>query len=79
MRFTLSSALATTDSTKTATIQSQYGPGIPSPNTSSGGIDVYNLADNTGSAYVFEGDSGDAGLAIWDKDNDYRIIQMECP
>lgn len=75
VRFTLNAALATTDSSKAATITNQYGPGTDNSTS----ITVYNLADNTGSAYVFEGDSGDAGLAFWDSGTNYRIIQMECP
>lgn len=78
VRFTLSSALATSDASKTATITNQYGFGVDNT-TASGGITVHNLLTSTGGVYVFEGDSGDAGLAMWDQGTNYRIIQMECP
>tara|TARA_R100000149_G_scaffold14534_1_gene5564 strand:+ start:4388 stop:7132 length:2745 start_codon:yes stop_codon:yes gene_type:complete len=76
VRFTLNSALTTSDTSKPATITDQYGPGTDNPNTA---IDVYNLETHATGTYVFEGDSGDAGLAMLDKDQEYRIIQIECP
>jgi hypothetical protein len=75
-RFTLNAELTTAQSSKAATIQSQYGPGIDHPSTS---ITVCNCAIGAGGAYIFEGASGAAGLAIWDSDTNWRIIQMECP
>lgn len=75
VRFTLDSALATTDATKAATITSQYGPGISNPSSS---ITVYNLLESGGS-YKYYGDSGDAGLAHWDSGSNYIIVDMECP
>ena len=75
-RFTLGAALATTDATKSATIQTQYGPGADHASTS---ITVRNLLTHTAGTYVFEGDSGDAGLALYDTGTTWNIIQMECP
>lgn len=79
IRFTLSAALATSDASKTGTIQTQYGPGVASPDTGSGAITLHNLLTSTGGVYVFEGASGAAGLAMWDSGTNYRILQMECP
>jgi hypothetical protein len=78
VRFTLAATLATSDASKTATITNQYGPGSDGP-TGAGAITVHNLLTSTGGVYVFEGDSGDAGLAMWDTGTNYRIIQLECP
>lgn len=78
VRFTLSAALTTSDASKSATITNQYGPGTDNT-TSSGGITVHNMLTSTGGVYLFEGDSSDAGLAMWDSGTNYRIIQMECP
>lgn len=78
VRFTLAAALATSDASKTATIQSQFGPGLANPSTGAGAITVHNLLTSTASTYVFSGSSGDAGLAEWDSGNNYRIVQMEC-
>ena len=78
VRFTLDSALTTTQASKAATVAAgeQYGPGRDADDLS---ITVHNLLTKTASVYLFEGDSGDAGLAFWDSDQNYRIIQMECP
>jgi len=75
-RFTLGGALATTDASQSATIQTQYGPGVDHPSTS---ITVRNLLTHTAGTYVFEGDSGDAGIAMYDSGTTWNIIQMECP
>lgn len=73
IRFTLTAALATTDTSETATIADQWGPGMLSPNTGSGAITVFNHASQ------FEGASGASGLAVWDSGTSYRIYQMVCP
>lgn len=73
--FSLGSAMTTSDASKSATIQNQYGPG----KDNSTSITVYNMATSTGGTYVFEGASGARGLALWDSGTNYRIIQMECP
>lgn len=76
-RFTLSAALATSESSKSATMSAQYGKGRSHPSTS---ITVYNLLSHTAGTYVFEGDSGDAGYAYYDTaEKKWYIIQMECP
>jgi hypothetical protein len=75
-RFTLGAALATSDASKSATITNQYGPGKDHSSTS---ITVHNLLTHTAGTYVFEGDSGDAGLAYYDIGSNWRILQMECP
>jgi len=74
-RFTLDAALATTDASKTAVAQSQYGTGYGGLTN----ITVYNLLTAVAGTYVFEGASGAAGLAYLDSGTDWRIIQMECP
>lgn len=78
VRFTLNSALTTSDASQTATITNQYGPGVDNT-TASGGITVHNLETSSAGTFVFEGNSGDAGLAMWDETTNYRIIQIECP
>lgn len=78
VRFTLDFALTTSDSVQTATLTDQYGMGVDN-DTSAGAALVYNMETSSAGTYLFEGNSGDAGLAIWDKDNQYRIIQIECP
>jgi len=76
-RFTLNAALAVTDVSKAATIVTQYGDGLQHQSTS---ITVYNLLTHTAGSYVFEGDSGDAGIAAFDKaSGNWYILQMECP
>lgn len=74
-RFTANADFTTSSETVTGTIQSQFGPGRGHTTTSR---TFYNLEDNAG-GYVFEGDSGDAGFAVWDSGSNWRIIQMECP
>jgi len=76
VRFTLDETLGTSDAAKNATITNQYSPGMDNPGNT---ISVQNLLTSVGGTYVFEGDSGDAGLAFWDSGQTYIIIQMECP
>jgi len=78
VRFTLAAAMTTSDASKSATITDQYGPGEDGP-TTAGGITVHNLETHTSGTHVFEGDSGDTGYAYHDAENDYIILQMECP
>jgi len=75
-RFTLDAALATSDASKAATITTQYGEGTSHSTTA---ITVHNLLTHTAGTYVFEGDSGDAGLAYFNSSGNWVIIQMECP
>lgn len=76
IRFSLSAALATSDASKSATIAEQWGPGVAN---GAGSITVYNPAISTSSTYLFEGDSGDKGVATWRDGNNYTIYNMECP
>ncbi len=78
VRFTLASALATSDASKSATVTNQYGDG-QAHTTGAAAITVYNLETQSSGTYVFEGDSGDAGLAYHDSGTNFRILQMECP
>jgi hypothetical protein len=75
VRFTLDVALTTADASQPATITDQYGPGTDNSNTA---ITAHNLLTHTAGTYMFEGNAGDAGLAMRDADQDYRIIQIEC-
>jgi hypothetical protein len=75
-RFTLDAALAVSDASVEATIASQYGDGVAH---ASNDITVYNLLTHTAGTYVFEADSGDAGLAYYDSGTSWRILNMECP
>lgn len=75
VRFTLDSALATSDASKAATITDQYGQGVDGATS----ITVHNLLTSTASTYVFEGASGAAGLAFWDSGTNYRVLNMQCP
>lgn len=79
IRFTLTAALTTADSSGTGTITTQYGPGIASPNTGAGAITLYNYLTSVGATYRWEGDAGTAGIAAWDSGANYLIIDMECP
>jgi len=76
-RFTLNEALTTSDDSKAATIQTQFGNGLDHASTS---ITVNNLLTHAEGTYVFEGDSGDAGLALYSgSGTTWYIVQMECP
>jgi hypothetical protein len=75
-RFTLSAAMTTSDSSKSATIHSQIGPGVAHTTTS---ITVNNLLTSSSGVYLFEGASGAAGLAVFDSGTTWQIVNMECP
>lgn len=76
-RFDAGAAFDSTDSSVSGTIQSYIGFGANHASTSA---TFNNLADNTDSAYIFEGDSGDSGLAFYTgSGTTWQIIQMECP
>ena len=77
VRFTLNGALTTSEASKAATITDQYGPGSSADTATA--ITAHNTLTSTGGVYIFEGNSGDAGLAMWDSGTDYVIIQLECP
>ncbi len=73
VRFTLDSALATSDASKAATVDDSQS------SLDGDSITVYNPETATASTYIFAGDSGDAGLAMKREDGDFWIVQMECP
>lgn len=76
-RFTLDSALATSDTYKDATIEEQWGYGFDHPSTD---IDVYNLKTHTSGTFEFYGDAGDYGRASYDPQSDkWWIDILECP
>jgi len=81
VKFSLDAALTTAESFELATIEDQYGPGKDHPTGTA--IKVWNMEVSTASTYLFEGDSGDFGLALFHRDNgtnlEFVIIQMECP
>lgn len=76
VRFTLNADLTTSAASQSATITNQYGPGTDNSDTA---ITVLNLETHDPGVYVFEGDAGDAGLAMLNENQEYVIIQIECP
>ncbi len=76
VRCTVDNALTTSEATNAATITHQWGPGTDNTSTA---ITVHNLLTSTGGVYLFEGDSGDAFLAVHDKNQDYILVNGECP
>lgn len=75
--FSLNSSLATSDSSKSANVEIVWGDTSVAVDDT---IDVYNHPTSTGGTYIFEGDGGDYGTAVWDSSGSkWRIIQMECP
>jgi hypothetical protein len=75
-RFVMDAALTTTKATESAKITTQFGAGTAHSTT--GTITVRNLLTSAGGVYLFEGSSGNAGLAYYDADTNWQIIQMEC-
>ena len=75
-RFTLGATLTTSDASKTGTIQTYYGFG---KDHASSTATFNNLLTHTAGTYVFEGASGDAGLAYYTgSGTTWQIVQMEC-
>lgn len=74
IRFTLGGALTINDASVSGTAQSHYGQGVDGPTS----VTLYNLETASAGTYVFAGDSGDAGWAIFDQGSSYMIIQLEC-
>lgn len=74
VRFTLPSALLTTEESKAlCTVDDYWGGGDPGAT-----VTVYNLPASTN--YMFSGSSGNKGLATWDDlGAKWFIIQLECP
>ncbi len=75
--FILTAELDTSDETGEAEITEQYGNGqshnVKTP------IVIHNLREHTAATYVFEGDVGDYGRAVWIYENHWLILNMECP
>jgi len=79
IEFTLgAAALTTADASSAGATVDNFFDGI-NPDPGNDKITVYNKLAS-GAVYIFEGDSGDKGVAVYDDQEDkYRIIQMECP
>jgi hypothetical protein len=79
IEFTLTAELTDSASSVTADVDDYYEGRHPDPKGN--GITLYNKeASGSPANFIFEGDSGDKGMAIWDRRNKrYRIWQMECP
>lgn len=75
VRFTLDAELLATDASVAATITDQYGPGLAHDDLS---ITVHNLLTSTPATYHYFGDEDDAGQAVWDEGQNFRIVDMEC-
>jgi hypothetical protein len=75
-RFTANANFTQADSSVAATITDQYGPGLEHSDTS---ITVHNTLTGSAGVYFYKGDENDAGLAIWDSEDDWVCIDMECP
>lgn len=75
-RFTLEEELTTSDEQVTARTEDKYqwGPGMY--HCSDVILHVHNFAADGTDTYVFSGDEGDYGFAVWDRDNHWRIIWM---
>ena len=82
INFELTAALETTHQYKGATVDNFWDGLDPDPDDE--GIVVWNRVTHTPGTYIFEGDIGDKGMAVYDEKGDtgagcYRIWQMECP
>lgn len=74
VEFVLTSALATTDASKSGCNVNAYWDGTQPGST----VIVHNMPSRTGN-YVFSGVAGSHGYAVWDDIlNRYRIVQLEC-
>ena len=79
--FTLTAELLDSEPSVSAIVEIYYGGGVD-PDPEAAGITVWNKSKSPGTStdYMFEGDSGDKGSAVYDEHDDkYRIRQMECP
>lgn len=76
VRFTIDADLTTADSSAEATIRNQYGPWTDHDTATP--ITVNNMLTSLVGTYLFYGLSGAAGLAMWDSERNFIIIQMEC-
>ena len=76
-RFTLGSALTTSEGTKAATITHQYGYGRNHPVTA---ITVQNFLTASAGVYEYHGASGAAGKAFYDPvTKTWHIFDLQCP
>jgi len=62
-RFTTDAAFTTSSSSVQGDVATQFGTG--EDHTTTNNVTFNNIADNSGSSYIFEGDSGDAGVALY--------------
>jgi len=77
IRFQLSEAMGYTDGSADASVLNFWDGSDPDPEEE--GVVVVNCAVS-GQNYLFGGDEGAIGLACYDPENDqYRIVQLECP
>ena len=77
IQFKLTSGLTTSDITGVADIVGQFGFGADNLNTS---VNVINTLTSDGSTYIFNGSSGNRGIAHYaSSSNNYIIVNMECP
>ena len=76
-RFTAGGNFGITSASVTGTITAQIGEG--DSHTTTTGVTFNNLETGSAGTYVFEGGSGDAGLAYFSSGTTWQIIQMECP
>jgi hypothetical protein len=77
-RFTADGAFTTSSPSVTGTIQTQWGDGTDHSTTT--GVTFNNHLTGDSVTYMFEGDSGDAGIAAYSgAGTTWYIIQFECP
>ena len=74
-RFLLDEALTTADDRADAYITNQWGAGIM--HSYDNKIVVFNPEATEAGTYMFSGDDGDAGLAMWDEGEKWVIVAME--
>lgn len=72
---TADSSFTNSSSSFSATIVNQYGPGINNSTASS--VTCRNFSVG-GSSYLFNGNSGNSFIALWDSGTTYEVIQGEC-
>lgn len=79
-RFILDSDLTQEDDRAYAWLYNQWGPGNMHPYSNEsktvGKICVFNYETEEEGVYKFQGLEGDAGLAVWDSENNWLIIDL---
>lgn len=81
IKFTLAGTLTTSDQTVSGTIVEEFGWGrrkSPFLDPFSPTVTLYNR-EAAGGGYSYEGVSGAYGYAKWDKGDNYKIYDLECP